>query len=188
MELGRHLKHEWEHPFEESSHSPLVYSEEFSLVPDYGYYNWLFHPVSPTIYHGLELSCNACYNFTFQPFVRRFRRIAFPNEVPSKSLFQPFVFENFGLSEKLLWSEDLSFSVRQSVTEVTLCLLLFRINILVNVLPIIRLDDEPNMNALVRTSAFPECGFENPVDLVSGSIKYHFPSPFFQSSFLSLVW
>jgi hypothetical protein len=53
-------------------------------VPDYGYYGWLFHPVSPTIFPSLWLSCMACYGHTFLLFIRLFRRIVFLNEVPAR--------------------------------------------------------------------------------------------------------
>jgi hypothetical protein len=65
-------------------------------VPDYGYSSWLIHPVSPTIFLSLELSCTACYSITFQPFVRHSEEIVFLNEVPLKP---PFVHRFLQTSE-----------------------------------------------------------------------------------------
>jgi hypothetical protein len=77
-------KHEWELSFNGEFPFTLRSPRRLSQVPDYGYYSWLFHPVSSTIFPSLWLSCRACYNPTFMLLIRLSRRITFLNEVVIK--------------------------------------------------------------------------------------------------------
>jgi hypothetical protein len=183
FDLG--IKHEWE---QSARIVPIHFwiTRRISLVPDYGYYSWLFDPAFQPLFPAFNLPIwLVTAKLSDCPFDCFFRIDLRGRSLSSAIIIRPCDQsddERFHLSEDKI---PLWLILRNRGSFKFINLLNQPFNEPLTAI-FVSMNIESKLSA--PTSTLPECESWDPEDRFLNPIKNLIPSPFVQSSLLSLVW